>query len=448
MKRILALSLFLFRAAFLHAESPNIVLIVADDLGYGDLACYGSTVHETPHLDGLAATGMRFTDFHSGGAMCSPTRASILTGCYPQRFGSQFDGALSAGNPDSGLPLGVVTVAEMLRGRGYATACFGKWHLGYRAPLLPTNQGFDIFRGLLSGDGDFHTRINRSGGEDWWWNDKLEPASGYTTDLLTDYSVEFMEENRDSPFFLYLPHLAIHFPWQGPEDPPHREKGISYKKDKFGIISDPSNVAPHVKAMVESLDAGVGRVLAALKEQGLVEKTLVIFTSDNGGYLNYGSRYKNISSNGRYRGQKTELYEGGHRVPTIVSWPGRIEPGVTNAMTHSNDLFPTLMEIANAGKGNSNVDGLDLSPLLFDERSLPERSLFWRSRSQRAIRGGPWKLCLTGNRVELFHLGRDPSEKQNLAREHPERVQDLTAVLNAWELEMDATASRFGLETK
>jgi arylsulfatase A-like enzyme len=198
--------------------------------------------------------------------------------------------------------------------------------------------------------------------------------------------------------------------------------------------------------MVESLDAGVGRILIALKEKGLEEKTLVIFTSDNGGYLNYGSKYQNISSNGIYRGQKTELYEGGHRVPAIFSWPGRIDPGVTDALTHSNDLLPTLVEIANADKGDSRADGLDLSPLLFDARGLPERSLFWRSRSQRAVRSGPWKLCLTGNQAELFHLGRDPSEKTNLALKNPEKVRDLTVAWEAWEREMNATAAGYGLK--
>lgn len=446
MKQLLILLLVLLQATGSGAETPNIVLIVADDLGYGDLACYGSTRHETPHLDRLAATGLRFTDFHSGGAMCSPTRASILTGHYPQRFGRQFDGALSAGNPESGLPLAAVTIAERLREAGYTTACFGKWHLGYEAPLLPTYQGFDVFRGLLSGDGDFHTRINRSGGEDWWWNERLESASGYTTDLLTGYSVDFIREHRSVPFFLYLPHLAIHFPWQGPEDPPHRKKGTSYQKDKFGIIPDPSNLAPHVKAMVESLDAGIGRIMTALRESGLEKNTLVIFTSDNGGYLTYGSNYQNISSNGIYRGQKTELYEGGHRVPAMFSWPGRIEPGETDALAHSNDLFPTLAKVAETGKPVPDSDGVDLSPLLFGGGTIPERNLYWRARHQRAVRSGPWKLILTGKKRELFHLERDPAEQRNLAAENPEKVAELNAAWHQWESEMNATAAGLGLD--
>lgn len=203
-----------------YAHKPNIVLIMADDLGYGDLGCYGNDVNQTPHIDALAAGGLRFRDFHAAGPMCSPTRAATLTGLYQQRFGREFDTALDS-RDQLGLPHAAITIAELLKPHGYATACFGKWHLGYRPPLLPTNQGFDLFRGLGSGDGDFHTHIDRSGNEDWWHNDQLETVEGYTTDLLTRYSIEFIEAHRDRPFFLYVPHLAIHFPWQGPHDPGH-----------------------------------------------------------------------------------------------------------------------------------------------------------------------------------------------------------------------------------
>ena len=270
----------------------------------------------TPNIDALAASGLRFTDFHSAGPMCSPTRAAMLTGQYQQRFGSIFDKALSGmDHQDRGLPHEAVTLAELLKQHGYATGCFGKWHLGYQPPWLPTSQGFDVFRGLGSGDGDFHSHIDRSGNEDWWHNNQIEMVEGYTTDLLTQYSIDFIEAHHKQPFFLYVPHLAIHFPWQGPHDPPHRIKGKDYEPDKWGIIPDPGNVAPHVKAMVESLDESVGAIVAELKKRKLDDNTLVIFTSDNGGYLTYGENFKNISSNGALRGQKTQLYEGGHRVP-------------------------------------------------------------------------------------------------------------------------------------
>ncbi|MDF1814065.1 MAG: sulfatase [Verrucomicrobiales bacterium] len=426
-------------------QRPNIVLIVADDLGYGDLGCYGSEINQTPHINALAAAGVQFTDFHSSGPMCTPTRVSILTGRYQQRYGAQFDGALSGKTQrDEGLPHSAVTIAEVLADHGYATACFGKWHLGYQPPLLPPNQGFDEFRGLASGDGDFHTHIDRGGREDWWKGNTLEPDAGYTTDILTNYSIDFIERKRKSeqPFFLYLPHLAIHFPWQGPEDPPHRQAGVDYANDKWGIIPDPGNVSPHVKAMVESLDRSVGRIIDVLKKRGLAENTLVIFTSDNGGYVTYGKNFKHISSNGPFRGQKAQVYEGGHRVPTIISWPGKIEPAVSTATGHSNDFFPTIAAAAGIETDRSDLDGIDLLPLLQKGDPVPERTLFWRMKSLRAVRKGPWKLCAAGRKVELFRLDTDPGETMDLSKEHPEKLGELDAAWQQWNADVNASAEK------
>jgi arylsulfatase A-like enzyme len=451
MKRTLTFSfLLLAPLAALHAADnpdpkPNIILILADDLGYGDLGCYGSEINDTPHIDALAKGGLRFTDYHSAGAMCSPTRASILTGRYPQRFGRMFDGALSGTTQrDLGLPLEATTIAELLRKNGYATGCFGKWHLGYQAPLLPTRQGFDIFRGLVSGDGDFHTHIDRSGNKDWWHNDRIEMAEGYTTDLLTKYSINFIESHREEPFFLYLPHLAIHFPWQGSDDPPHRTAGKSWHTDKWGVIPDRGNVAPHVKAMIESLDASVGAIVAALRKWDIKKDTLVIFTSDNGGYLTYGKDFRHISSNGPWRGQKTQVYEGGHRVPMIVSWRGRIPPGVTDAITHSNDLFPTLLGLSGADPVES--DGINLAPQLIERRSLPERDVFWRTMSHRAVRTGPWKLVMplrAGAKPELYNLDDDPGEQRNVAKEKPAIAKKLSATWSQWESDVNLSAREY-----
>lgn len=423
------------------AENPNFVLIVADDLGYGDVGCYGGTVNRTPHINALAEGGVRFTDFHSAGPMCSPTRAAMLTGLYQQRFGRIFDSAISGvRDRERGLPLAAVTMAEVLKNRGYATACFGKWHLGYKPPWLPNSQGFDVFRGLGSGDGDFHTHIDRSGNKDWWHNNQIEMAEGYTTDLLTEYSTRFIESHHDRPFFLYLPHLAIHFPWQGPSDPPHRRAGKSYHDEKWGVIPDPDNVAPHVKAMVESLDQSVGTIVAALDRWKLTDNTLVIFTSDNGGYLTYGPKFKNISSNGKLRGQKSQLYEGGHRVPTIMSWPGRIQPFVSAATAHSVDLLPTIAILTGLETSDLQTDGVDLGPHLFTRDPLPNRMLFWRAHSQSAVRSGPWKLYRDGTRTELYHLDDDLAEQDNLADQHPERVKQLTAAWNEWEADVNKCA--------
>ncbi|MEM8954378.1 MAG: sulfatase-like hydrolase/transferase [Verrucomicrobiota bacterium] len=433
------------------SQPPNIVLILADDLGYADLGCYGSTTNHTPNLDALAAAGLRFTDFHSNGTMCSPTRAALLTGLYQQRFGSQFETALSAVRNDPGLPLEALTIAEVLSEAGYATSCFGKWHLGYQAPFLPTNQGFNEFRGLLSGDGDFHTQVDRSGNPDWYHDGELAPEKGYTTDLLTHHAVDFIDRYRDSSFFLYVPHLAVHFPWQGPEDPPHRKPGTEYHKDKWGIIPDRSNIHPHLKAMIESLDDSVGAITSALKKYGLTENTLVIFTSDNGGYLSYPGGFQNISDMGPFRGQKAQVYEGGHRVPAIISWPGKITPGLCKETVMTHDLFPTLARLAGInleekapdlhGPKDHARDGVDLTPLLLDSKPIASRTLFWRMGPNRAVRSGPHKLCLLGKKApELYHLEQDPGETTNIAAQHPELVSRLTQSLITWEQNVDQSA--------
>ena len=350
MTRILIILLFVIATTTVLSAAdraaPNIVFILADDLGYGDIGCYGSTVNRTPHLDRLAAGGTRFTDFHSNGPMCSPTRAAFLTGLYQNRFGRRFESALSGVRRDAGLPLSAVTIAEVLKQAGYATGMFGKWHLGYEAPYLPTNQGFDEFRGLVSGDGDHHTQIDRSGNEDWWKDTAIAMEKGYTADLITRHSVDFIERHRDQRFFLYVPHLAIHFPWQGPNDPPHRKAGVAYHKDKWGVIPDRSNVRPHVTAMIESLDGSVGEIVAALEGHNLTEKTLVVFTSDNGGYLDFAGGFERISDMGPLRGERGSIYEGGHRVPAIFSWPGTITPSVCHETVMTFDLFPTFAALS------------------------------------------------------------------------------------------------------
>ena len=417
------------------AQKPNFIVIVADDLGYGDLGCYGSTRNRTPNIDQLAAEGARFTDYHRNGPMCTPTRAALMTGRYQHRFGKEFESALAGqAGAGVGLPLQAVTLAERLKESGYATGMFGKWHLGYEPPFLPTRQGFDEFRGLLCGDGDHHTHRDRAGGRDWWHNEMPAVESGYTAELLTKHSVSFIERNRDRPFFLYLPHLAIHFPWQGPDDPPHRVEEKDYKGDKFGFISDRANVAPHVKAMVEALDASVGVVMAALRRLKLEENTLVIFTSDNGGYINYGDSHQNISNNGPLRGQKGELFEGGHRVAGIVRWPGRIEPRVETAFAMTFDFFPTILQLA--GIGAVETDAVDLGSLLFQRKALPERNAFWRMHGRWAVRQGSWKLIENGNGPMLFNLGKDLGEAHDAAAANPEQVIRMRQLYEAWDKEV------------
>jgi arylsulfatase A len=426
------------------AQRPNIVLIVADDLGYGDVSCYGSQRNQTPNIDRLAVNGLRFTDFHSNGSMCTPTRAAMLTGRYQQRLGAKFDGPLSGKETrDHGLPLAAVTCAEVLQTHGYVTGMFGKWHLGYIPPWLPPSQGFDEFRGLGAGDGDHHTHIDRWGREDWWHNNQLDMQEGYTADLLTRYSIEFIEQHRSERFFLYVPHLAIHFPWQGPDDPSHRKKGQDYDRDKWGMVPDPGNVSPHIKAMVESVDKSVGQIVATLERLKLAENTLVIFTSDNGGYLTYGEQFKNISSNGPLRGQKGTLYEGGHRVPMICYWPHQIAPAVTQVTALSIDLFPTLGALANVNTDHLKLDGVDLTPLIFQGGELPERTLFWREDLERAVRQGPWKLCVNDQLIELFNLDDDLGEQYDLSKQKPQLVQSLLDAWATWEIDVNESAKAY-----
>jgi arylsulfatase A len=419
-----------------NERKPNFVLIVADDLGYGDLGCYGHKSNRTPHLDAMAAEGMKFTDFHSNGPMCSPTRASLLTGQYQNRFGRIFESALSAKkHTDTGLPLDVVTIPEALKEAGYATGMFGKWHLGYKSPYLPTDHGFDEFRGLLTGDGDHHSHISRSGTEDWWHDEKIEMETGYSVDLITRHSIDFMERHRNKPFFLYVAHLAIHFPWQGPDERGHRIKGHDYwNLSKLGP-HEQGQVGPVVRKMVEAVDQSAGKIMAALKRLGLENDTFVFFTSDNGGYLNYAGLFKGeISSNGPLRGQKCDVFEGGHRVPAIARWPGRIKPGtVTHETTMTMDLMPTYLELARTKPAGIHMDGTTLTPVLFRGQTIPERDIVWRAGDEWAVRRGPWKLVHEEGRTMLFNLDDDIAERKDLAKEKPNLVERLLFSYREWE---------------
>ncbi len=417
---------------------PNIILIMADDLGYGDVACYGNPRNKTPHIDRLASEGLKFTNFHANGPMCSPTRAALLTGQYQNRFGKAFEGPLSAKRPHIGLPTDAVTIPQVLKQAGYATGMYGKWHLGYQHPHMPTDFGFDDFRGLLTGDGDHISHISRSGNEDWYHNDKIDMEEGYSSELITDHSIDFMKENKDKPFFLYVAHLVIHFPWQAPGEEAHRVKGGDYwNMTKLGPHPE-GEVKPVVQDMVEAVDKSVGRIMAALKELGLDDNTLVFFTSDNGGYLNYAGKFEGeISSNGPLRGQKGDVWEGGHREPAIAWWPGRIEPGtVTRETAMTMDMLPTYAELAGVSPPKQ-VDGATLTPLLFAGKPLPERDVFWRRDENWAVRRGPWKLVGTGEDYQLFNLHEDIGETTDLADKKPGLVKNLLESYKAWERDVD-----------
>ncbi|MCL4691554.1 MAG: sulfatase-like hydrolase/transferase [Candidatus Hydrogenedentes bacterium] len=405
--------------------SPNVVIILADDLGYGDLGCYGNTAISTPNIDALAAAGLRFTDFHSNGAVCSPTRASLLTGFYPQRWGIEH--VLTPGDhrDKPGLPPKAVTFAEMLQETGYKSAMTGKWHLGYPEPFRPTQQGFSEFKGYLSGNIDYHSHIDNSGAHDWWSNDEPLRAEGYSTDLITQSAVDFIESHTGpEPFCLYVAHEAPHAPFQGRTDPAERVEGTPDEGRP-----DRTDAARPYREMVEALDESVGKIMDALQRTGSLENTFVFFCSDNGATA--------PGSNAPFTGTKGTLWEGGHRVPAIAWWPGKIAPGVTNQTAMTMDIFPTLVDLGGRKAWTRiPMDGISLAPLLMTGAALPDRTLFWRTpgeQGQKAVRQGPWKLLITPDSTSLYNLEADPGEQANRMLDVPGQANSLAMALSAWE---------------
>ena len=408
------------------AGPPNIVLIMADDLGYGELGCYGATRCQTPRLDQLAATGLRLTDFHSNGSVCSPTRAALMTGRYQQRCG--IDGVVTAKkHRDAGMPIAEETLAELLAQAGYATGIFGKWHLGYAPNFSPTRQGFAEFSGFVSGNIDLFSHIDQEGWYDWWRQQTLVAKPGYAPHLLTEHGVDFIHRHKDQPFFLYLPHPAPHYPYQGPGDAANRTirqgpspAGLAEVRTVPALAGN--DAARAYREMVEDLDTQVGRIVDALESCGLRDNTLLVFCSDNGGIAKPGIG----GDNGPLRGRKGQLYEGGHRVPAIFNWPGRIRPGVSEQTALTFDLLPTFAELAGATP-TAEIDGTSLTDLLVDNRALPARPLAWLSGPSMAYREGPWKLLIQKRSVELYNLEDDLAEARDLAAEQPERVRQMQA---------------------
>lgn len=460
----LLLSALCFLCGYTSAATPpNIVFFLADDLGQRDLACYGSTFYETPHLDRLAQEGARFTDAYAACPVCSPTRASVLTGQWPQRTGiTDYIGAptkpeqwkrntrsLPAPYADR-LSLDAPTLAKAMKSAGYATFFAGKWHLGPEG-WWPENQGFDINMGGIDRGGPY-------GGKKYFSpydNPRLTdgPEGEHLPDRLATETAKFIETNKNKPFFAYFPFYSVHTPLIARED---LKKKYEEKRARLGLTEkwgreferDVRLVQEHAvyAAMVEAMDLAVGKVLAKLDELGLRENTLVIFTSDNGGLsTSEGSPTSNLP----LRGGKGWMYEGGIREPLIVRWPGTVKPGMTvNTPVSSPDFFPTLLEAANAKPQTGQVlDGVSLVPL-FKGDTLPERALFWHyphygnqgGAPSAAIRRGDWKLIewLEDGHLELFNVAQDLAEKNNLAAQEKERVTALRSELHAWQKEVGA----------
>ena len=402
-----------------HIPKPNIILIMADDLGYGDLSCYGNTYIQTTHIDQLAAEGMRFTDYHSNGAVCSPTRAALMSGLYQQRVG--INGVVYTWLRDSlGMSQDVETIAEVFRQADYQTGIFGKWHLGYKKEFNPLYQGFNEFRGFVAGNVDYHSHLDNQRVFDWWRDSTLQEDPGYSTDLVTGYALDFINRHQEEPFLLYLPYAAPHDPYEGRSDPPVRVKGQENRKVATEDI-------PHIyKEMIEVMDEGIGQIMKNLKSLGLDENTIVFFCSDNGANRN--------GSNGILRGYKGGLFEGGHRVPAIARWPGMIAAGETSDETlMSMDVFPTMMELAGLNGQNRKLDGSSFASLLLSGENLPARKLFWKYNNQKAMRDGAWKLMVRPSGIELFDLNPDPEEKNDLAGVKAQKVAEMLQEIEIWE---------------
>jgi len=431
-----------------EAARPNVVLILADDLGWTDLGCFGSDFHETPHLDRLAKSGMKFTQNYSACTVCAPTRSALMTGKYPARL--HITDWIPGRMPDNPkllvpdwtkfLPLTETTIAKVFQSAGYATASMGKWHLGNEG-YYPENHGFDVnVAGLNAGSPPSYFAP-------WKIATIAEGREGeYLTDRLGEEAAKFIEQSKDKPFFLYLPHFAVHTPIQGRAD----------LVEKYTRKRKPGQRHAHATyaAMVESLDSAVGRVLGKLDELKLTDRTIVAFTSDNGGLITRGT-----TTNVPLRFGKASAYEGGVRVPLIIRAPGVTTPGsVNDTPVITMDLFPTLLEIAGlkappstSPTGPSGRDGVSLVPLLRGTGKLTRTELFWHYPHHQhyqlggampygAIRSGDFKLIEFFNdmRIELYNIREDIGEQRDLAAAQPEQVEELRARLHAWRQEVGA----------
>lgn len=453
---------------------PNIILIVADDLGYNDISTFGGGIAggrvQTPHIDQLAAEGAVFAQSYSGAGTCAPSRAMLMTGRYPTRTGFEFtptpsgmggmvtrisaqmdsglppilyDADLDAGKPpyqEQGLPAEEVTIAEILRDRGYQTFHIGKWHLGRQGGMAPHEQGFDQSLLMASGlylpeddPGVVNAYLDFDPIDQFLWarltfansfnsgnDDQFEPG-GYLTDYWTDESIEIIRGNRHRPFFLYLAHWGVHTPLQA-------------TREDYEAVGD---IQPHrlrvYAAMIRALDRSVGRINAALEEAGVADNTIVVFTSDNG-----GPGYLGLSDiNHPFRGWKITQFEGGIRVPLFMKWPARIPAGTTSQVPVAHiDMMPTLAAAAGAPLPRGvEIDGENLLPLASSEgaEKWQRETLFWQSGHYRVVRHGDWKLQVTArpDRQWLFNLAEDPTEQHNLASARPDKLAELTALLDA-----------------
>lgn len=412
-------------------EKPNIIVILPDDLGWCDVGYHGSDI-KTPHIDKLAETGIRLAQ-HYVMPTCSPTRVSLLTGKYPSRYGivSPAYGKL--------IDMGDPTIPSILRENGYYTAIAGKWHLG-SPPFTPLKYGFQSSYGYFDGQIDPYTHEYKmetalTERRSWHRNDEYLDEEGHVTDLLTDEALRIIEEKRDTPFFLYLAYHVPHYPLNEPEE------WMSVYDDNF--MMHPSRKL--FAASVTHMDAGIGKIVDALERTGQRENTLIIFTSDNGGQTSwhsnteYEGRYADkphrvLGNNFPLRGWKTQLYEGGIRVPALVNWPGHVKPGTADFPIHVSDWLSTLCHLTGCDCSLQDIktDGQNIWPFLTGEQQAPDnRQMYWKTAQSYAVREGRWKLLLhrNGNKAELYDLENDFREMQDISKTNPQKTEQLLELL-------------------
>jgi arylsulfatase A-like enzyme len=406
---------------------PNIIFILADDMGWGDLSCYGRPDYRTPNLDLLASQGTRFTDAYSASAVCTPTRCGYITGRYPARFRIGLEEPLPATNLDVGLEPGQPTIASRLKQGGYETALIGKWHLGFRPEWGPNAHGFDEFFGILAGAGDYFLHKNGLGQADLYENLTPVERNGYLTELLTERAISYVQKRRSAPFFLSLHYTAPHWPWQGPKG----GEPVTFTDKTIEPVSMGGGGSLKLYAeMMSSLDEGVGRVMKAVRDAGIDKKTLVIFTSDNGG--------ERFSYQWPFSGRKGDLLEGGIRVPAIVRWPGTVPANrITQQMAITMDWTATICAAAKTETSpGPSLDGIDLLPVIKGTSPLRDRTFFWRIYDQDAVRDGKWKFFRNGEVRRLFDLSFDQHEQADFGKSHPEVLERLMREFDQWNKEM------------
>ncbi len=406
------------------AQRPNIIYIMTDDMGYGDLSCYGNKRFATPNIDKLASQGVKFVNAYAAAPVCTPTRTAFMMGRYPAKLPLGLLEPLRSPKLDSayGLTKNIPSLGILMKANGYENVLIGKWHLGFMPQHSPTKNGFDYFFGIHSGGADYisHKGENRTRAYDLYENDSLIYEEGYLTDLFSKKAVAFINQKHNKPFFLMVTYTAPHWPWQGPNDLAYPDS-VDFTKG-----GSPSVYA----AMMKSLDDGIGKIMTALNESQLDNNTIVIFTNDNG-----GERY---SDNGGLSKSKMTVWEGGIRVPAIVKWQGKINANITTQQIATTmDWTATILKAVGA-KADKNfpLDGIDLMPVLVGKSKNIDRILYWRifqRRNQKAVRDGKWKYLKDENGEYLFDLSVDQEEKNDLKTIEKNRFRKMKKKLAEWE---------------